>query len=151
MSDAQKDAAVLHFMLSQDGWVYPGDPDSGLLHSRVWGKGVEKIMPDDGQALIAKDAAYKQALDQLDLLVAHMVPGERKRLKLGRGVALPVHSRTGRVCGSIPNNTLVVVVDKAPSDKPGLSRIFRPADQYLNGECVDSDGYYVTANVLAAP
>jgi glucose/arabinose dehydrogenase len=150
MNDAQKDATVLHFLLTQDGWVYPGDPESGLLHSRVWGKGVEKIMPDDGQALIAKDAAYKQALDQLDLLVAHTVPGERRRIKLGRGVALAVHNRAGRVCGSIPNNTLVVVVDKT-SDKPGLSRIFRPADQYLNGECVDSDGYYVTANDLAEP
>jgi glucose/arabinose dehydrogenase len=151
MNDAQKDAAVLHFLLSQDGWIYPGDPESGRLHSRVWGKGAEKIMPDDGEALIAKEPGYKQALDAADALVAHMVPGERKRLKLGRGVALPVHNRAGRVCGSIPNNTLVVVLDKSAGDKPGFSRIFRPADQYLNGECADGDGYYVTTSVLAPP
>jgi glucose/arabinose dehydrogenase len=151
MSDAQKDATVLHFLLAQDGWIYPGDPDSGRLHSRVWGKGAEKIMPDDGLALIAKEAGYKQALDALDLFVAHMVPGERKRLKLGRQVAISVNNRSGRVCGSIPNQTLVVVVDKAPAEKSGFSRIFRPADQYLNGDCADGDGYYVTANVLAEP
>ena len=151
MTDAQKDAAILHFVLAQDGWVYPGDPDAGQLHSRVWGKGAEKIMPDDGRDLIAKENGYRQALDQLDLMVAHMVPGERKRLRLGRQVALPVHNRAGRVCGSLPNATLVVVVDSAPGEKPGLTRIYRPADQYLNGECVDSDGYFVAANVLAEP
>jgi glucose/arabinose dehydrogenase len=148
LNDAQKDATALRFILGQDGWVYPGDPGAGRLHSRVWGTGVEKIMPGNGRELIAKEPVYKQTLETLDLLVAKMVPGDRKRLKLGRQVAQKLQGRTKPDCGSIPNNTLVVVVDKSPKEKPGFSRIFRPADQYLNGECVDSDGYYVPVNKL---
>ena len=26
MNDAQKDAAVLRFLLAQDGWIFPGNP-----------------------------------------------------------------------------------------------------------------------------
>jgi hypothetical protein len=33
---------------------------------------------------------------------------------------------------------------------PGYSRVFRPADQYLNGECADDGGYYLAARLLAA-
>ena len=151
LNDAQKDATALRFILGQDGWVYPGDPGSGRMHSRVWGTGAEKIMPGNGRELIAKEPGYKQTLETLDLLVAKMVPGERKRLKLGRQVAQKLQGRTKPECGSIPNNTLVVVVDKSPKEKPGFSRIFRPADQYLNGKCVDGDGYYVPANKLGNP
>jgi hypothetical protein len=35
--DSEKDLAVLRFMLSQDGWIYPGDPDSGKLRTRLRG------------------------------------------------------------------------------------------------------------------
>ncbi|MBV9460925.1 MAG: sugar dehydrogenase, partial [Bradyrhizobium sp.] len=80
--------------------------------------------------------------------VATMVPGERKRVTLGRQVAQKIAGRTKPDCGSIPNNTLVVVVDKSPREKPGFSRIFRPADLFLNGECLDSDGYYVPVKKL---
>jgi glucose/arabinose dehydrogenase len=150
MNDAQKDAAVLRFFLTQDGWVYPGDPESGRLHSRVWGKGAERVMPANGLELIATDPGYKALLGTLDLLVADMVPGERRRLKLGHRVARDVHDRSGRVCGSIPNNTLVVIVERSPKEKPSFSRIFRPADQYLNGECHDGDGYYIEQRYLGS-
>ena len=81
MSDAQKDTAVLRFLLAQDGWIYPGDPDSGRIHARVWGKGAEKVMPADGLELIARDPAYKALIGTLDLFVATMVPGERRRAR----------------------------------------------------------------------
>jgi glucose/arabinose dehydrogenase len=150
MTDAQKDAAVLHFLLGQDGWIYPGDPDAGYLHSRVWGKGAEMVMPADGRELIAKDAAYRQLLGTLDQFVATMVPGERRRVKLGQAVAENFRNRSGQICGSLPNNTVVVVVDARPKERPSFSRIFRPADIYLNGMCVDGDGYYVEQKYLGA-
>jgi hypothetical protein len=49
------------------------------------------------------------------------------------------------------------VVNKGPQEnfqqnaqqKPGFSRIYRPADIYLNGECRDDDGYYLeTSNLV---
>ena len=52
-SDRQKDEAVLHFMLSQDGWIEPGKADVGILHGRVWGNGPERIMPPNGRELLA--------------------------------------------------------------------------------------------------
>ena len=51
MTDAQKDAAVLRFLLAQDGWIFPGNPQGGRLHDRVWGKGAGKVMPADGRAI----------------------------------------------------------------------------------------------------
>jgi hypothetical protein len=72
MTDTQKDTAVLRFILAQDGWVYPGDPEAGRLHNRVWGKGAEKIMPADGRQSIANDPGYKALLMTLDAFVARM-------------------------------------------------------------------------------
>ena len=54
MTDAQKDEAALRFMLAQDAWVYPGDPEAGRMHERVWGKGAGKIMPANGAQLLAE-------------------------------------------------------------------------------------------------
>ena len=141
MSDAQKDAAALNFLLRQDGWIYPGDPEGGRLHSRVRGKGAEKIMPANGAELIAREPGYRQLLDTLDQFVARMVPGERQRI--ARSPTARLRNRGDKICGAVPNKTLVVVVDKRPREKPGYARIFRPADQHLNGECADADGYYV--------
>jgi glucose/arabinose dehydrogenase len=148
MSGAQKDETVMRFILGEDGWVYPGDPQAGRLHSRVWGTGAERIMPANGRELIDKEPGYKQVLQTLDLLMAKMVPGDRKRVRLGQQVALTLEGRTAPNCGSIPNNTIVVVVDKNPKEKPGFSRIYRPADLYLNGTCADNDGYYLPAKKL---
>jgi glucose/arabinose dehydrogenase len=72
MTGEQKDTAVLRFLLAQDGWIYPGDPDAGALHTRVWGLGAEQVMPADGRELIAKDASYKALLQTLDELVRRM-------------------------------------------------------------------------------
>ncbi len=150
-SGAQKDAALLRFLLAHDGWIYPGDPEAGRLHQRVWGKGAEKVMPANGRELLASDPAYKQLLGTLDLFIAKMVPGERRRTRIGNAVAQSFHNKAGKVCGSLPNHTLVVVVEETPKGKPGLNRIFRPADKYLNGECVDEDGYYIAARTLDRP
>jgi glucose/arabinose dehydrogenase len=143
---AQKDVALLRFLLTQDGWLYPGDPEAGRLHQRVWGKGAEKVMPPNGRELLASDPSYRQLLVTLDQFVSRMVPGERRRTRLGNAVAQRIENGSGKVCGSLPNRTLVVVVDGG--GKPGFSRIFRPADQYLNGECHDEDGYYIATRSL---
>lgn len=143
MTDAGKDETVLRFLLAQDGWVYPGDPEAGRLHARVWGKGAEQVMPPNGRDLIANEPGYKDLLATLDAFVARMVPGERRRVVVRRGVAVTLKNRANRACGSLPNSTLVVVIDSKPTEKPGFGRIYRPADKHLNGACSDGDGYYV--------
>jgi glucose/arabinose dehydrogenase len=72
MSDTQKDTAALRFMLSQESWIVPGNPEGGRLHARVRGLGAEKIMPADGRELIANDPAYKALLGTLDAFVARI-------------------------------------------------------------------------------
>jgi glucose/arabinose dehydrogenase len=141
-NDGQRNDAVLRFALSQDGWIYPGDPDAGRLRARLRGLGSEKVMPADGRELIAKDPAYRQLLASIDLLVGKMVPGQRMRVKPGR-VDRKFYDRNGKTCGTIPANMVAVVTDRAAKEKPGFSRIYRPADIYLNGECSDDNGYYL--------
>ena len=43
---------------------------------------------------------------------------------------------------------VVIVVDRHPREKPSFSRIYRPADLYLNGTCTDANGYYIEQNNL---
>ena len=124
---------------------------AGRLHNRVWGKGAEKVMPANGRELVERSPGYRQLLTTLDLFVSNMVPGDRKKTSLGRLVLQQIRNRVNKVCGSIPNGVIVVVVEKSPRERPGTARIFRPADKYLNGECTDDDGYYLPANRLSAP
>ena len=147
-SEDQRDDAVLRFALAQDGWIYPGDPDAGRLRTRLRGFGSEKVMPANGRDLIAKDPAYRQLLNSIDLLVGTMVPGQRMRVRTGR-VDRKFYDRSGKACGAIPTNTVVVVTAKAAREKPGFGRIHRPADIYLNGECTDDNGYYLEQSNLA--
>ena len=72
-NDRQKDEAVLRFLLSQDGWVVPGDPQAGRLHIRTWGTGPERIMPANGRELLA-NPDYAKLLETLDLFVAKIRP-----------------------------------------------------------------------------
>jgi hypothetical protein len=72
MTDAQKDNAVLRFLLAQDGWIFPGNPEGGRLHQRVWGRGAEKVMPADGRQLIANETGYRALLTTLDQFVARI-------------------------------------------------------------------------------
>jgi glucose/arabinose dehydrogenase len=146
-SDKQKDETVLRFVLSQDSWVYPGDPNAGRLRTRLRGLGSEKVMPPDGRELFARDGAYRQLLASIDLLVGAMVPGQRMRVRPGR-VDRKFYDRNGETCGAIPENTVAVVMDRAAREKPGFSRIYRPADIYLDGECSDDNGYYLESNNL---
>jgi Glucose / Sorbosone dehydrogenase len=146
-SDTERDMAALRFMLGQDSWIYPGDPNAGRLHTRMRGLGGEKIMPPvEGETLI-KQAGYRALLDKVDALIATMVPGKRMRVRGGR-VDRVFFSRGGKECGTIPTGTVVVMVEKAAKNKPGFSRIYRPADLYLNGDCSDDDGYYLEQNNL---
>jgi hypothetical protein len=105
------------------------------------------ICAPDGRDLTAKDPGYRQLLDSIDLLVGKMVPGQRMRVRLGR-VDRKFYDRRGKDCGAIPTNMVVVVMDRNAKEKPGFSRIYRPADLYLNGECTDGDGYYLEQNNL---
>jgi hypothetical protein len=68
----QKDEASLRFLLAQDGWIYPGKPEAGTLHNRVWGTGAEKIMPANGVELLANDPQYRKLLETLDAFVANL-------------------------------------------------------------------------------
>jgi glucose/arabinose dehydrogenase len=68
MSNAQKDQTALRFILAQESWIFPGNPDGGRLHARVWGTGAEKIMPADGRQLL-NDPAYRALLTMLDEFV----------------------------------------------------------------------------------
>lgn len=151
LAGKDKDETVLRFLLSEDGWVFPGDPQSGRLHTRLYGIGADRVMPPDppdGRELMAHEAGYKQLLASADLLVAKMVPGQRMRIKSGV-IERKFRDRAGHECGAIPGNMVVVVVDKQPKEKPSFSRIYRPADLYLNGECTDANGYYIEQNGLA--
>jgi hypothetical protein len=146
MTGAQKDEAALRFMLTQDAWIYPGAPEAGRMHERVWGKGAGKIMPANGAQLLTTEA-YRRTLTALDVFVTGMVPGTRKRIAGQTAVS----SRTGKSCGSLPNQTGVTVTDLKPKEKPGFGRIYRPADRTLNGDCLDRDGYYVPVENLRDP
>jgi glucose/arabinose dehydrogenase len=141
----EKDETLLRFLLSQDGWLFPGDSRSGRLHARLNGIGAERIMPPDppdGRELMAHEAEYKQLVAAVDLFVDRMVPGQRMRIRPGR-IDRQFRDRAGHECGAIPVNMVVVVVDKHPREKPGFSRLYRPADLYLNGKCTDANGYYI--------
>lgn len=146
-SEADKDGAVLRFMLSQDGWIYPGDPDAGKLRTRLRGLGAEKLMPPGGENLPKTEPGYTRLLDTADLLVARMVPGVRMRIKPGPPQR-KFFGRTNKECGEIPAAKVVVVTQRSAVEKPGFSRFFRPADPYLNGECSDDDGYYIRQELL---
>ncbi len=144
--DADKDRAVLRFLLSQDGWIYPGDPEAGLLHARLNGRGAENIMPPNGRELL-KDPSYKQLLAVIDRFVGTIVPGERLRVRGGR-VDRKFYDRNHKECGTIPTGIVVVAVVRHAPEKPQFSRIYRPADLYLNGECTDDGGYYIEEDNL---
>ena len=80
-NDRQKDEAVLRFLLGQDGWIVPGNPQAGSLHNRTWGKGAENIMPANGRELLASDPGYRRLLETLDLFVEKIAPGARQPAK----------------------------------------------------------------------
>jgi len=141
-SGTEKDRAALHFLLSQDGWLYPGDPDASRLHVRLRGLGSEKLMPPGGEDLVTTEPGYKQLLVTMDQFIATMVPGTRMRIRPGP-VERAFRSKTGHVCGTIPARAIVIVTARSPREKPDFSRIYRPADVYLNGECTDDGGYYI--------
>jgi hypothetical protein len=134
-------------MLSQDGWIYPGDPAAGRLRTRLRGTGAEKLMPPGGESLPKTEPGYAGLLNNVDLFVAKMVPGTPMRIKLGPPQRKFV-SKANKECGEIPAANVVVVTQRNAVDKPGFSRFFRPADPYLNGECSDDDGYYIRQEFL---
>lgn len=146
-SDTEQDQAALRFMLAQDGWIYPGDPDAGKLRHRLRGLGAERLMPPGGEQL-KTEPAYAKLLNQVDDLVATMVPGTLMRVKSGGPPQRKFVGRNGQDCGEIPAGNVVVVTQRTPLDKPGFSRFFRPADPYLNGTCTDDDGYYIEQKFL---
>lgn len=151
MSDAERDRVAFRFLLSQDGWIYPGDGRSGRLYPRVRGLGHEKVMPPaDGDALL-KRPEYVKMLDQLEAFVNGMVEGRRMLVQRRGGATAPVVSATGRRCGTLLNGQTVILLARGTPGPAGHSRIYRPPDQVLNGTCGDSDGYFVLTASLKAP
>jgi glucose/arabinose dehydrogenase len=141
-----KDETV-RFIAAQDGWLFPGDPESSRLHTRLNGIGADQIMPPDGRDLIAHETGYKALLATVDNFIGRIVPGQRMRVRSG-AIERKFRDRSGHECGVIPGNKIVVVVDPHATEKPGFSRIYRPADLYLNGECTDANGYYLEQSNL---
>jgi hypothetical protein len=141
-SETAKDRAALQFLLSQDGWLYPGDPIASRWHTRLRGLGGEKPMPPGGENLVNTEPGYKQLLATVDRFIATLVPGTRMRIRPGP-VERRFRNNAGRVCGELPARAIVVVVARKAREKPNFSRIYRPADLYLNGECSEDDGYYI--------
>jgi hypothetical protein len=115
----------------------------------VRGKGGGNIMPPTSGHTLLEDPRYVKRLDALDLMVDTIVPGERRRVSVT--ASLNVRSRKNEICGALPNDTPVTVVNARPKEKPDFSRIFRPADNHLNGQCADDDGYYVGTRFLKRP
>jgi hypothetical protein len=76
------------------------------------------------------------------------VPGQQMRVRGGR-VSRVFHNRDGKTCGDIPAGKIVLVIEAKSRLRPGSSRILKPADIYLNGECADDDGYYLEQKNLA--
>ena len=76
-----------------------------------------------------------------------MVPGTRKRIA-GHSGSLQPHGQELRFPAESDG---VTVTDVKPKEKPGFGRIYRPADRYLNGDCIDRDGYYVPLDNLRDP
>ncbi|MGN6115684.1 MAG: PQQ-dependent sugar dehydrogenase [Nitrobacter sp.] len=148
-SDTEKDSTALQFLLSQDGWLYPGDPDASRWHTRLRGLGGEKPMPPGGENLVNTEPGYKALLATVDQFIATLVPGTRMRVRPGP-VERRFRNKTGRICGELPARAIVVVVARSAREKPNFSRIYRPADLYLNGECTDDDGYYIEQGNLVA-
>ena len=97
---------MLRFMLSQDGWIYPGDPQSGKLRTRLRGIGAEKLMPPGGESLPKTEPGYAALLATADLLVAKMVPGTRMLVKLGRRSASSSARRTRNAAKYRPPRSL---------------------------------------------
>jgi len=146
-SDDDKDRTALRFMLAQDGWIYPGDPESGRLRQRLRGLGAERQMPP-GANLIKSEPGYAKLLGVADDLVARMVPGTRMRVRSGGPPHRKFFARDGRECGEIPFGKIVVVTERSAVNKPGFTRFFRPADTYLNGSCTDDNGYFIQQQFL---
>ncbi|WP_315782517.1 MULTISPECIES: PQQ-dependent sugar dehydrogenase [unclassified Bradyrhizobium] len=146
-SEAEKDKALLRFLLAQDGWIYPGDPAAGRLRQRLRGLGSERQMPP-GTNLVKTEPGYARLLDVADDLVARMVPGIRMRVKPGGPPHRKFVAADGRECGDIPYGKVVVVTERFAVNKPGFSRFFRPADTHLNGACTDDNGYYIQQQFL---
>jgi glucose/arabinose dehydrogenase len=147
-SEPDKDQAALRFMLAQDGWIYPGDPNAGKLRQRLRGLGAERLMPPGGASLPKTEPGYTALLKLADDLVANMVPGIRMRVKSGGPPQRKFFAKDGKECGEIPFGNVVVVTQSNAGSKPGFSRFFRPADPYLNGSCTDDDGYYIQQQFL---
>ena len=55
------------------------------------------------------------------------------------------YDRNHKECGRFPTGIVVVTLARQAPEKPQFSRIYRPADLYLNGECADDGGYYIEA------
>ena len=104
-------------------------------------------MPPGGDTLPKTEPGYAHVLDLADYLAGTMVPGTRMRIKPGT-VQRAFVSKTDKECGEIPTTKVVVVTQRSAVGKPGFSRFYRPADIFLNGECTDSDGYYIRSDLL---
>ena len=74
MNHAQKDTAVLRFLLAQEGWIFPGNPEGGRLHAGSGARAPRKSCRPTARELIANEPGYKALLMTLDHFVAAKLP-----------------------------------------------------------------------------
>lgn len=149
-SDDQRDAAIARFLLSQEGWIYPGDLNSSKLHRRTHAIGAEREMPPGGLDLIQNDPEHRAMLDELDRFIMTLVPAQPMRIQLATSPVLRVRDRQGNTCGSVPAGTIVLVLDAKAAEKPGFARIYKPSSKYMTG-CAGTRDFYVGAQFVVSP
>lgn len=148
MTDPEKDLAVARYLLKQDSWFLPGNLKESRIHQRTRALGVDRPMPGNAAELLAKDPTYQQVVADLDMLINTIVPGDVYRVKLATAPSLKIRDANKNVCGAVPNQDEVLVVDKNPPERPGFVRIYKPAKKYLNGDCPPNSKYYLGADYL---
>ena len=120
INDAQKDEAVLRYLLAQDGWVYPGDQGRPLARSRP-GKGPGKIMP--AMARSAQGSGLPQSSIRSTCSSTRWCRRARRMEATD-----PRRSTAAQNCGALPNKRVVVVDGGRRKSRTSTASIVPPTN-----------------------
>ena len=146
---AARDLTMARFMLSQDGWMFPGNLQESMVHRRTHAMGAEKPMPMNAKELLAQDAGYQSVLKDLDQLILNLVPGAHYVIVgQSRSAVAIVKGEKLQPCGMLPIGAPILVTDLHPSLSAKVVEIFKPADKDLNGACSAAGHFYVLRGLV---
>ncbi len=148
MNEQERDRSVAHYLLAQPGWVIPPYAQKSTVHIRTRGKGFGRQMPGNARELLAKDDEFAATINTLDHWIRTIVPGQIHEVRLAKETHMRIRDQAGTVCGRVPNKEVVLVVDNAPKEKPGFMRIYKPAGEFLDGDCLQGSKYYMGKDYL---